>query len=263
MVRISGFCLAIFWLVCIPASAQTSSTSAVRDPNAVTLLTEAVAAAGGLSAVTGIKDFTGAGSITYFWAGNQVSGSVTVRGLGSWFRLDAQLPEGMRSWLVTDTQGSIREFDGTTKPIEYADAVSFGSLAFPCARIAAALSDSSFSVSVTGTTIINGRQADIIQIQPTFSSGDDPGGTIARLNTRSYVIDAQTFALMAVRDTLYSDDGRERPVPHELLFSNFTQMNGVTVPLAIEEKIDGQPTWTVQLSSMIVNSGIGASVFAF
>lgn len=263
MMRISGSFLAILLLTGLPTSAQTSPT-AVRDSNAVTLLTEAVTAAGGLSAITEVKDFTGWGSITYFWAGEQVDGSVTVRGLGlSLFRLDAELPEGTRSWLVTDTQGSIRNFDGATKPIEYADAVSYGSIAFPYPRIAVALGDASFSVSMAGSTTVNGRQANIVRVQPTFPTGDDPGGTIAKLNTKSYVIDAQTFALLAVRDTLYSDDGRERPVPHEVLFSNFTQVSGMTVPFAIEEEVDGQPTWVLRLSSMTFNNGIDATVFAF
>ena len=46
--------------------------------------------------------FTANGSITYYWGGEQVQGSATLRARGhDQFRLDANLPEGTRSSCAT------------------------------------------------------------------------------------------------------------------------------------------------------------------
>src|SRR5208282_4750375 len=106
-----------------PQTPQPAQVAPTRDPQAVSILSQALAAAGGVSAVSVVQDFTGTGTITYYWANQEVSGQATVRGLGtSDFRLDAQLPQGARSWLVTALQGATKNVDGTTTAIQYSNA---------------------------------------------------------------------------------------------------------------------------------------------
>lgn len=260
------FALTLFasLLLSVSLSAQQTPPTAQRDSQAVTLLEQCLNAAGGTSAIGAIKDFTGTGNITYYWAGEQVTGSVTVRGLGaSLFRLDAQLPDGPRSWLVTDLKGSIRKADGTVSRIPYANAINRGSLTLPYVPIAAALTDSSFSVTSVGTATVNGRKGTIVQVQHVFSPQDDPAGDLKKFNARSYVIDSQTFAILETQDTMWSDDGRMRPVEHEVVFSKFTSVNGLSVPFSIEEKLGGQETWSLELDNLVFNTGLADSVFQF
>lgn len=262
MMRISGLCLAVLLLSLHSASAQT--TPAVRDPQAITVLTEAVNAAGGMSAIASVQDFTGTGNITYYWAGQEVTGSATVRGLGSsLFRLDAELPDGTRSWAVTDTKGTLKNPDGTTSQIQYSNAISLGGLTLPYLRIAAALSNPNFSITPAGTATLNGRNGTVIQIQEGFPASEDPTGDLARLNAKRYVIDPQTLAVVETKDTLFSEDGRMLPVAHEMIFSNVTTVNGVAVPLSVVEKVGGQKTWSLQLGSVTFNSGLETSIFQF
>jgi hypothetical protein len=261
--RLALICIGCFLLPEF-LSAQQSTPTVQRDPQAVNILNQCLAAAGGTQAISAIQDFTGSGKITYFWAGQQVSGSVTVRGLGiPLFRLDAQLPSGTRSWLVTGLQGTIKNADGTTTAIPYSNAVNLGSLTFPYAGILNALNDSSVSVSTIGTTTVNGRQGTVIQVQQTFSSTDDPTGDLAKFNTKNYVIDSQTFAILETQDTTWSDDGRMRPIQHEVIFSNFTTVSGLSIPFSIAEKLGGQQTWSLQLSSISFNTSLATSVFQF
>src|SRR5690242_5739911 len=85
-------------LASVQLKPQQSSVTVQRDPLALAVLTQAVAAAGGTDAIASIQDFTASGTITYFWAGQGVHGPVTLRGVGTQqFRLDANLPEGTRS----------------------------------------------------------------------------------------------------------------------------------------------------------------------
>jgi outer membrane lipoprotein-sorting protein len=268
MRRFVSFLLtAAILLLPIEASAQQakqpSPTALVRDQQAVLLLTHALNAAGG-SSISLVQDFTGTGNITYYWAGKEVTGTATVRGLGvTQFRLDAQLPEGPRSWVATDIQGTIKETDGKTKPIQYSNTVNLGSLTFPYTPMAAALSNSTTSISLAGTANVNGRQATLIRVQQTFSAKEDPTGDEAKLNTKNYAIDPQTFAVLETQDTMWSDDGRMRPITHEVIFSDFAIVNGLKVPLSIVEKLGGQQTWSLQLNSVTFNTGLDATLFKF
>jgi hypothetical protein len=249
-----------------PAAAASNANPAapVRDPQAVAVIAQTLAATGGASAFAAIQDFTAAGQITYFWAGTETTGSATLRGRGpDQIRLDANLPEGIHSWAVTETKGAIKKPDGSTKSIQYANSVNLGGMTFPQLRLAAALADPSCSISLAGAASLNGRSVTIVQIQRVFPADQDPSGDLTKLNTKSYLIDSQSFVIVATRDTLYSDDGRMLPTTHELEFSNFTRTNGVEVPFSVTEKIGGQQTWSLQLSSIAFNGGLAASLFQF
>lgn len=77
------------------------------------------------------------------------------------------------------------------------------------------------------------------------------------------MIDSQTFAILETQDTMWSDDGRMRPVEHEVVFSKFTSVNGLSVPFSIEEKLGGQETWSLELDNLVFNTGLADSVFQF
>src|SRR5487761_474089 len=98
--------------------AQQPTAPAARDPQAVSVLTKCLTASGGAQAISAIQDFTATGNVTYFWAGEQVQGSVTVRGIGAGdFRLDANLPDGTRSWAATGLDGNVKDATGKTTNI--------------------------------------------------------------------------------------------------------------------------------------------------
>src|SRR5207302_8995380 len=72
----------------IPSAAQQPPPQ--RDPQAVTILQRCLVAAGGAQAFGAIQDFLASGTITYYWAGQEVIGSVTAQGKGlTEFRLDS------------------------------------------------------------------------------------------------------------------------------------------------------------------------------
>src|ERR1700722_2251304 len=88
-------------LASIPAAQQTPSAppTVQRDPQAITILTQALNAAGGTSAVVGVPHYTATANVTYYWAGEQVEGTAVLKGRGTGqFRVDATLPDGMRCW---------------------------------------------------------------------------------------------------------------------------------------------------------------------
>ncbi|WP_348260990.1 hypothetical protein P8935_14385 [Telmatobacter sp. DSM 110680] len=163
--------------------------------------------------------------------------------------------------MATDTGGTIKEFNGTTTPIQYSNAVNLGGLTCPYFRIAAALTSPSFSIMSAGSTTVNGAPGIVIQVKLNFSSAEDPTGEVTKLNTESYVFSPQTLALIETTNTLWSDDGRMLPITHEVVFSDFRVINGIFVPFAILERIGGQVTWTLQMNSLTFNTGLTSDIF--
>src|SRR5713226_10363550 len=113
-------------------SSQQSVSAPQRDPQALTILNQVLGASGGATTLSTVQDATGTGTVTYYWAGLQVQGTATARSRGvGQFRIDAVLPQGVRSWAVSNGSGSLKETDGTLQPIPYYNALNLGSLTFP------------------------------------------------------------------------------------------------------------------------------------
>ncbi len=245
----------------VPAFAQQTP---VRDPQALAILSQTLSAGGGMAQVRAIQDFTATGAITYFWAGDEVQGNVTLRGRGPWqFRLDANLPNGVRSWAVNNGSGSLREPSGTTTSIPFHNAVNFGSLTFPLAHLAAALQEPSMSISYAGIVTTGGRQAHQIRVRQVFNSQSDANDAVGKLTARDYFIDVATFQILGTLDMVHPQRDPADNHAHEIQFSDYRLANGILVPFSITERVAGQRTWNIQLDRISFNVGLRDTDFQF
>ncbi len=258
--RLVSFGLALL-LLSAPLPAQQSPPPQ-RDPQAITVLSQTVNAAGGLTAVSAIQDYTATGTVTYLWAGQPVQGTVTLRQKGAdEFRLDANLQSGIRSWAVSYGAGSVKETDGSAHPVGFANALKLGALTFPLAEIYTDLQDSSTTLIYMGSTQIAGRTVQQIHAQRNFSPQSDPDGSLSKLRARDLFIDSSNLQLILIRDILYPPQSFTANYQHEISFSDYRTVNGLLVPFTISEKIAGQQTWIIQLSQTSFNSGLSDSDF--
>jgi hypothetical protein len=243
------------------SSQQTASPSVQRDAQALAVLAQVMNAAGGVAALSAIHDFTGSGTIVYNWANQDVHGAVVVRGRGTTqFRLDASLPDGVRTWIVNDQSGSIRETNGHTHEIPFHNAMNFGSLSFPYAALVAVLNDPSATIRYLGSATNNGRSVHQIRVQP-ISLDIEPSGLLHKLSTKDYFIDANTFQILSTLDMVHPDRDFYDEYPHEVTFSDYRRVNGIPVPFSVEERVAGQHAWTMQLSSVNLNPGLSDQDF--
>lgn len=245
-------------------SPTVSQAGPVRDPQAVATLGQALGVAGGTSALSAIQDYTATGQITYFWAGKEVTGSVTLRGrIPDQFRLDANLPEGTHSWYVSHGNGASKDPDGKTTPIPSWTALSAGILGLPISRLNRAVADTATSIVPEGQAQIGSTSAVRVRVQKSFSKQQDPTGNLSKWSAKDFLIDPQSLQVVGVRDSLRANKSSTQEIEHQFLYSNYRQVNGISAPFTITETVGGQMTWRIDLQSMSFNSGLANDVFHF
>lgn len=240
-----------------------AQTPTLRDTQGLQIISQSIAAAGGPNLLQ-VHDVVGTGTITYFWAGKQVQGPVTVKARGtSQFRVDADLPSGTRSWYVSDGQGALRDAAGKTSTIPYQNAATLGALTFPVMRMVPAQSDSSVGVTFLGFETVRGHDYQAVQVSRPHAFTGDFDGTLNRLFTATYLFDPQTFLLSAIQDKTHSINRITEDVDHELDLDDFRAVDGVQFPFKISERIAGQQTFVIQLTAVSLNNSLSDSDFKF
>jgi len=226
------------------------------DSQGTAVLVQSLSVAGGAYGLNRIQDFTATGSITYFWAGEQVQGAATVRARGAdQFRLDANLPEGTRSYAVNLVAGAFKDTDGNVTAIPSHNTLNVGVLTFPYLTLLARLNDPLTAVSYLGVTPLVRGPAHQVRVERHFSS-DTPDSTLANLCTTDYFVDAQTFLLLKTLDMTHPVETLTENYTREIEFQNYQPLNGVNVPTLVREKIAGQTTWELRLTSIALNTGL-------
>jgi hypothetical protein len=242
--------------------AQQASTTAAKDPQAVSILSQSLNAVGGLSAISGIQDYTGTGNITYNWAGDSVPAPVTVRGMGiANFRLDAALPDGTRTFAVSGYSGVLISPDGTRQPTSAYNFFTAGSLNLPYVRLASCLTDATTAISFVGNVSANGQQ--VYQVH--FATAPLPSvaatGSLQTLGAFDLYIDPASFLVIKLEESVYSDSNIGMKLSHEIAYTNYQTSGNIRVPLTVTETVNGQQTWSMTLSSIAFNSGLAIAEF--
>jgi outer membrane lipoprotein-sorting protein len=232
-----------------------------RDPEALNIVNLALSAAGGAQAVASVQDFTATGTITYYWAKQEV-GNVTLKGRGNGqFRMDAFLPEGLQTILVSNGTGSVLHANGETETIQSHNAINLGSLTFPFAYLLTVAQDSTISATYVGLETVGGRQVQHLHTQKVFPNQNNLTTLWSRLTTRDFYFDAASFQLVMTRDLFHPANRSTVDYVHEIQFADFRNMNGVLVPFSIEEFVMGQHRSSIQLDKIGFNSSLTDSDF--
>jgi hypothetical protein len=245
--------------------AQVSAPApATQDTQAVSVLNQALGAAGGATAHRAVNDYTASGTITYH-DNPDVQGTVKITAQNSIaIRLDATLPTGVRSWAVHDGVATTKHQDGklsvaANQPnVPSSDAFPYqtplfpSSIAFPYHQLTVALANPSFSISYRGIAQVDGHSVHDIDVQLGSAGGSDP---MSEYHSREFFIDTTTFQIVMTQDLV------PKNVVHKIHYSNYSAVSGVLVPFTLAEDLGGQPIWSIQLSQMTFNSGLQDSAF--
>ena len=250
---------AFILVLTIPSWSQTPSQSnlplPVKDPQAVSVVSQALSAAGGNAAIAAIGDYTATGNITYhFDVDRDVQGTVMVRGNGvDQLRIDSNLPSGTRS---ESTSGitSFKSENGSVQQIHRPSPMAPARLVLPYLELMmGSISTKSLSLLSKGQTQLDGHTVYDIQVQhvlPPNLSARTPYVTI------DFFIDSTSFQVLMMQDTL------SESLIRQVRYSQFTSIGGVSVPFALNTRINGQPVWDISLAGISFNRGLTTSDFS-
>jgi hypothetical protein len=256
-----------------PASQPQTNTSqqtpppAPKDPQAVNVLNQALNVAGGTAAILAVTDYTATGNIDYNW-NPEAQGTVTILGLGlTNMRVDANLPSGVNSQIVSGGQSTRKAEDGRVSqypppyPVPSSDAYPYqppmfpGGFLFPHAQLLAALNGVPYSISYKGVVQLNGGSVHDVRVQRVMP-GQNQADSMSMYHTIDFFIDINTLQLLMTQDNV------PKNIVHQIQYSDYRQTGSVQVPFSITETMNGQKTRTIQLGQISFNSGLQVSAFA-
>ena len=241
--------------------AQEPSQRPVRDPLALNVLARSLAAVGDTS-LSSVRDYTGSGTVTYRWAGEDVSGSVQVYGKGSTqFRMDSTVATGTQSFVVNGKDALLVPASADRSSASIRAKVTVGTLTLPEVQIARALADSTATVLLVGPVGWNGSQAIQVHVALATDSRLIVASGLRGLGEFDLYFDPNSARLQGLAQKTWWNDDLAQSYLHELIFSNYQTSNGLSVPFTIAERINGQETWIVTLNSLILNSGLPDDIF--
>ena len=185
--------------------------------------------------------------------------SVLSKGVDQ-FRISAALPEGTRSWTVNHGEGWLREPDGTTRNIPYANVADLGSVTFPLSLILQALQDASVSVRDQGPTSLDGQQLYQIRLERSLDAGA-PEALLSISRERNLFFDPKNLQIIKISDTMYVAENIRDPFVRDIFFEDYRTVGGLIVPFAVTEHISHQKTWTIQFEHIDLSASLSDNDF--
>lgn len=251
-------CLSLFSISVWGQQTQpgTAPPPAPKDPQAVSVVNQALSAAGGAVAITGIADFTETGSVTYYSGPNPaLQGTVTIRGRGfDEFRIDTSLPSGTRSECINRSI-TMKYEDGSTRALHVQSPLYPAKFALPVLQLRAALTSPGLSLLYKGTAEVAGGLAYDVQVRRVLPESTDPNSLLMRYLTVDYFIDSSTYRVLMLQDTV------PKGLPRQVEYSDFKVASGIVAPFSITETIQGQTLRVINLNLISFNSGLLDSDF--
>lgn len=237
---------------------QVEMPTPKRDAQAIAVLNQAIAAAGGMERLAAVRDYRAAGTVTRHEQAQDVQGLITISGSGvAQLKVEENLSTGNRSESMDSGRVTVKNEGASVKNVRGPAPFMPGSLVLPHRQLVTLLKDANLNVSYKGVVQIDGRslyqiQAKLLYVQ--LEGKRQEGQEDGRL-TKTFFVDAATFQVVMIQDTVPPS------IPRKISYSGYRQIGGIPVPYSIEEEIGGTRTRTIRLDAISFNVGIQKSDF--
>jgi len=224
-----------------------------KDPAAVAELTAYDRA----TSSSGWQDFQAAGTLTYP-AGDSHAAELYLSGSNS-ARLDVTMNSGTRSLRIGKATGLFQDERGNEGSLSPATS-RVGIVAFPRIWISALRSED-ISLYDQGTYSKTGRPLHRITMEYPLASHHEHG-PVPTVATDLYFDPATNLLLYSV-DAVAFKESPGKIFTRTTQYSNYQPFNGVEIPSEIQQMLDDQPQWTLQLNQVNTNENPPDSTFSF
>jgi hypothetical protein len=257
-----SFTIFTFLLLTSPVWGQTTAQPVVtRDPSALSLLTQSVAA---MNTANGpaLSDLVAEGTCTQ-WNGMDESASFTyslIRNTASHFEL--HLADSTPSWTINTRRGFSIDKNGQRHPMHIKNAAK-GNWYIPAAYIVEALRDPSVSVSMKpGDQTSSSSNEDVIVLTPAALPGAALVKDYAAATSHTVHLDRSTHLVTQVDDRTYFSNDLNSSVPHSLHYADYREESGWLLPHSVDEYFGQGRAHAFTFSRFTINSNLPSTSFA-
>lgn len=251
-----------FFLITFSSSAQQPVTTSVQ---ATALASSAIVA---LNGTTQVNDVTLTGIGTRTVAADVESGNFTLKALGSSqsrldfaeragtltevFNLSSDMPQGF--WIGTD---------GIVHPAPEHNCLAGEVWFFPSLSALAQASIPNFTAVYVGLETKNGISVQHIQIVPQSTALSTASNqTLTQIATTDVYLDSSSSLPVAIAFSTHPDNNANLNIPVEIDFSNYQNVQGVSIPFHVQKFLNGTLLLDLTIQSAQVNTGLTSATFS-
>lgn len=243
---------------------KVSGSAAPRDPQAVTVLQEAVRSlAGGMS----LSDVTLAGGAERYVGGESQTGTVTIRAtMTGRTRLDLVFPSGVYSEVrevsPSSPAGMWLGKNGAQHAIPLHNLMADPTWWTPALLVSRLLANGNYSVAGVTREMRGGAAVLHISTAQQLDGTDAKfGSLIEHLSQVDLYLDPSTFLPAIVAFDQHPDNDATIDIPVEIRFSNYQNKGGMNIPLRIAEYVNGRLFLNLDIQTVQLNAGLSSSAF--
>jgi len=248
----------LYWVAV--SHALAAPQAAVRDPQALSVISSSLKALTGSVTVTDVILQTTA---SYVAGSDEETGTATLTASGNQQSLvQLNLSGGTREEIRNGPAGAWIGPDGTAHSMAIHNCWTDASWFFPILTLEAVSANPQVSVSYLGldtskgTTLLHLRVASVLSEQdPTVTA------LVLGLSTMDIYLDPQSFLPLVLDFNVHPDAGIDAYVPVEIRFGNFQTLSGALVPFHIQKYLQGSMLLDLTVMNVTVNSGVPSSAF--
>ncbi|MGH9554495.1 MAG: hypothetical protein ACRD2Y_01615 [Terriglobales bacterium] len=238
------------------AAAQESSTAS-RDPQAVSVIAQGVQAMGGSPP----SDSVAEGTVELVAGSKNEAGRVRVRTRGLEQSAEQITTTDQDRELIYSGQRASEKQEGTAKRVSMERAASSQASCFPLVLLAAALNNPNAAFEYVGTEAVEGAPVHHVLIWNTFASTPELTH-LAEFSRKDLWLDAASGLPMKLAYEQRQAGGAADRIRVEVFFADYRSVGGVLYPFLIRKSLNGTPWATIRIQSVALNTGLSDSDFA-
>lgn len=243
-------------LVILSVPAQQTSTTATKDPLAISVLQKSVNAMASMQP----SDSVATGNIETM-AGSQASqGTIRILTRGTAESLvQMTMPDVTRTTIYAN--GQANELNGATVAVSSLELVVTSQAPdFPVPLFTGLLNDPDSSFQYVALESSNGVSLHHIRTWDSYAS--QPGlQSLSNLSTRDIWIDANSALPQRISYVSHPAQGAVAGTAVDVFYSNYQNWSGVLYPSSIQKSLNGTPWASITIQSVSFNTGLTDSSF--
>ena len=241
------------------ALAAQQSPTPTRDPQAMAVLRNALAALGG-SSIAAIQDTVVQATLTPPPGQAEGPGIATFKTKGTKIRSDAS--SGSRTATAIFNNG--QEFRTSAKgmiPAQSANADHKRIEHLPALMLAQELARNDFSAAYIGEETVEGHTIQHIRMFRISNRNALADPQLTKNSELNVFVDAQTSRILKISFPYVAENDWRQSLPMEILYDDYRVTNGIAIPFHQRYFYNGLPAGELQFTSVAVNQGTPDSVF--